>query len=54
MSEVSVRLSELRNASEQLRQSAYRLQLAVDNVVPIIDQSILDALPASESALLLY
>ena len=52
MSEVSVRLSELRHASEQLRQSAYRLQLAVDNVIPIIDQSMLDALPASEQALL--
>lgn len=52
MSEVSVRLSELRNASENLRQSAYRLQMAVDNVIPIIDQSLMDALPASESALL--
>lgn len=52
MSEVSVRLSELRNASERLKQSAYRLQMAVDGVVPIIDQSLIDALPASESALL--
>lgn len=52
MSEVSVRLSELRNAAESLRQSANRLQIAVDNVVPIIDQSLLDALSASESALL--
>lgn len=52
MSEVSVRLSELRNASENLKQSAYRLQMAVDNVIPIIDQSLMDALPASESALL--
>jgi hypothetical protein len=52
MSEVSVRLSELRNASESLKQSASRLQIAVDSVVPIIDQSLLDALPASESSLL--
>ena len=52
MSEVSVRVSELRNAAESLKQSAFRLQIAVDNIVPIIDQSLLDALPASESALL--
>jgi len=52
MSEVSVRLSELRNTAESLKQSAFRLQIAVDNVVPIIDQSLLDALPASESVLL--
>ena len=52
MSEVSVRLTELRHASETLRQSASRLQLAVDSVVPIIDQSLLDALPSSEMALL--
>ena len=52
MSQVSVRLSELRNASESLKQSANRLQIAVDNVLPIIDQSLIDALPASESALL--
>lgn len=52
MSEVSVRLSELHNASENLRQSAYRLQLAVDNVIPLIDQSLLDALPNSENVVL--
>lgn len=52
MSEVTVRLTELRQASERLRQSAYRLQMAVDNVLPIVDQSLLDALPASENAVL--
>jgi len=52
MSEVSVRISELRNASERLKQSALRLQLAVDGVVPIVDQSLMDAIPASESAIL--
>jgi len=52
MSEVNVRLTELRQASERLRQSAYRLQLAVDNVLPIVDQSLMDALPASENAVL--
>lgn len=52
MSEVTVHLTELRQASERLRQSAYRLQMAVDNVLPIVDQSLIDALPASESAAL--
>lgn len=49
MSEVSVRLSELRHAAEQLKQSAFRLQIAVDSVVPIVNQSLLDALPLSEN-----
>lgn len=52
MNEVSVRLSELRNASERLKQSAFRLQVAVDGVVPLVDQSLMDALPASEHAIL--
>ena len=52
MSEVSVRLSELRHASENLRQSAYRLQVAVDNVIPLIDQSLIDVLHTSENAVL--
>lgn len=52
MSEVSVRLTELRHASERLRQSAYRLQIAMDTMLPIVDQSLMDALPMSESAVL--
>lgn len=49
MSQVSVRLSELRHAAEQLKQSAFRLQIAVDSVVPIVNQSLIDALPLSEN-----
>ncbi len=52
MSEVSVRITELRNAAERLKQSAFRLQVAVDSVVPIVDQSLMDALPLSENIVL--
>lgn len=52
MTQVEVRLSELRSASGTLRQASYRLQLALDAVLPIIDQSLMDALPVSENAYL--
>jgi len=52
MSEIAVRITELQNAAERLKQSAFRLQVAVDSVVPIVDQSLLDALPLSENAML--